>query len=263
MRIIAVIVLLFEILKEANSLKCQYNDWGKHEEDPKEVTCEPDEEFCVYVEELSMPPNLDSPPMIHDGKFRRRCIGLKGYKGLDTKEGCIVWPSYKIRLADAPGYWQPPMTYCYCKQNNCNNNCTAGEKCTKKTVPDGTQDPLRCPDGLEYDECDSDCKPSGVDQVTNPAATETNVTTAEDKKEDSKATENPDDSTVEDKGEDSQATEAATEDGKGEDSKATEKSEGATGEPESGTDATKTSGCQRIANSFTFLKIVVIFIGIY
>jgi len=130
----------------------------------------------------------------------------------------------------------------------------------KKTVPDGTQD---VPDGLEYDECDSDCKPSGVDQVTNPAATETNVTTAEDKKEDSKATENPDDSTVEDKGEDSQATEAATEDGKGEDSKATEKSEGATGEPESGTDATKTSGCQRIANSFTFLKIVVIFIGIY
>jgi len=238
MKIISFIVVLIEITKEANSLKCQYNEKGA---DPTDATCAPGEVFCSFTNGLI-------------GGVTRKCIGLKDDNGLDIKEGCMNWPSYEVRLEDCgdvhcPKMHQLKMTYCYCKQNNCNNNCTSSGKFKKVQVPKNTPGVKNKYD-LEYDECDSDCTLNEGDQVTDPAATETNATTAEDKTEDSKTSEKPDSSTAEDKGEDTQATEVATEDGKGEDSKATEKSEDATAEPESGTGATKKSGCQRNTNSF-------------
>jgi len=237
MKIISFIVVLIEITKEENSLKCQYNEEGA---DPKEKTCAEGEEFCSYTKTSI--------------GVTRQCI--KDDKGLDIKVGCLNWPRYQI-ATDSDCNDPPcnqftianPKTFCYCKQDNCNIACTSGENCTKVLVPKGTAGVQNLLD-LEYDKCDSNCTPSGGDQVTDPAAIETNGTTAEDKNEDSKATEKLDASTTEDKGEDSQATEGATENGKGEDSKATERSGGATTEPESGTGATKKSGCQRITNSF-------------
>ena len=177
----------------------------------------------------------------------RMCIENTTSGGIVVKEGCVLVPSFigtdtKTRVQS--------QTSCYCKSDNCNSNCNAVGPCTEHTLYNITTS--NYPKELKYKFCDGICTTSGGDQVTNPPTTaESNATTAEHKIEDSKATEKLDASTVEDKGEGSKATEAATEEGKGKDSKATEKSEGATGEHESGTGAGEhESGCQRITNSF-------------
>jgi len=242
MKIICLIVFLIEINKEANALNCFKYNKG---DDPKERLCrEPKNVFC----------NIEQ----RDGVVeKRKCMGKTDGAGLEVKEGCLVMPEF---IDTETNERESAVTACNCKLDNCNSNCTPVYPCTELTLNEKVKN---YPKDFKYMFCDGTCTPSGRggDQVTNsPATAKSNVTTAEAKNEDSKATEKLDASTVEDKGKGSQATKAATEEGKGKDSKATEKSEGATGQPESGTGAGEPesgtsageheSGCQRITNSF-------------
>jgi len=273
MKIICFIVVLIKITKQVNSLQCYKNTRGAEPEN--EICKAAENKWCKYEmifykpyirEELSR----TMEPIEERDMGERKCMGKTDFLGQEIKEGCVkescsqTYSSPKCKR-ESKTRIKLEWYACYCKSDNCNYNCTAGDDCIKHryTPPDADY-------SYNFNLCDGECQPMGGDQTSNsPATVKSNGTTAEEKNEDSEATENPDASTAGEKTEDSHATEAATEDGKGGDSKATEKSEGGTGEPESGTGGTKRSGCQRITNSFEnffifwILASLVIFIEIY
>jgi len=203
MKIIYFTVFLIKITKEANSLRCHVNYGGENEAEPKNETCNaPWDEWCRHKK--------TTYEVWHT---IRQCWGKMNFVAEEIKEGCLIKPEY-IQTKNL--YIHNSTTICYCKSDNCNYNCTAGDTCTEHVYKEKHGE-LEM--DTKYYQCDGECNP--------PATEKYNATT------------------VEDKNEDSQATEAASEDGKGEDSKATEEFKITTGEPESGT-----GGCQRITNSF-------------
>ena len=129
-------------------MKCHENVEGA---EPKEVTCKkPDNEFCGYAEK--------------GGKIARSCMGNKDEKGQEIVEGCVKTPEF-----EALGQKIPPVTGCYCKADNCNNDCSAGDKCTE-VKPEVAIPGM--PADMKISKCDSICKASGGDPGTDPKATQ-------------------------------------------------------------------------------------------
>merc|ERR1712198_194337 len=128
MRTICFVVLVLEILKEAQSLKCHVNEEGK---DPVPTDCKVDEVCGHTVNEME------------GGAVGRTCMTKEMLKAAKVEAGKCM-------------QMEGMTTVCACATDNCNHECTA-ESC-KDMGPSARQMNVTVP---KPKICDANCKAPG------------------------------------------------------------------------------------------------------